>query len=405
MRRARARRPARASETIHGGRTSGQPWSLRLCFFGGAPWPKKSIVPAPMFFFAIWSPVAALAQALFFSRQKMAAPWRGGWWNGTCGVWDSGSGWQTGGGWEAAPPPESGQSAAAVAAAPQAAAPAPAPAAAAPAPQSAAAVAAAPQATGRSRSPSSIPSPSSSSGQAAAAVAAAPKAPGTAAVAAVQVQGVAYTPGPTSPMGQPHEVTRDAWDFQFFTTLKKEKRFTAGARWHNAALKWFRDSCERDGVAQIIFSNQTKAAVADITHPKGMDYSFDESKTWQWSWWEMVAMLDHGSREYVVGLDRSGGLVACRFEPRPNSYDHKRHHAGQGTPDTKMRIWDFVLIRKDGSGVRLHPAWKTTKVESFAVEGHEEEVPIPSKGLGKSDGPGTYRAYKDIGSDRTLRFG
>ena len=140
-----------------------------------------------------------------------------------------------------------------------------------------------------------------------------------------------------------------------------------------------------------------------------MSYSFDESKTWQWSWWEMVAMLDNGSREYVVGPDRSGGLVGCRFEPRPNSYDHKRHHAktSAGGPQTatKLPIWDFVLIRKDGSGVRLHPAWSTTKVESFAVEGHEEEVPIPWAGLGKSDGPGTYRAYKDIGSDRILRFG
>ena len=70
-----------------------------------------------------------------------------------------------------------------------------------------------------------------------------------------------------------------------------------------------------------------------------------------------------------------------------------------------MPIWDFVLIRKDGSGIRLHPQWSTTKVESYDVEGHDEEVQPPCAGLGGSDGPGTYKYYKEIGSKRELRFG
>ena len=210
-------------------------------------------------------------------------------------------------------------------------------------------------------------------------------------------------------MGKADDVAKNVWDLEFFAALKKEKRFTPGYRQHNAALKWFRDKCEREHVAEAKFSNQTKAAVAGIRHPKGMSYTFDESEMGEWSWWEMVAMLNSESMEFVVASDRSGGLVGCRLEPRPGSYDHKRHHeknlAGRPETDTQLRVWDFVLIRKDGSGVRLHPQWSTPKVESYAVEGHDEEVQTPWAGLGGSDGPGTYKSYKEIGSQRMLRFG
>ena len=69
-----------------------------------------------------------------------------------------------------------------------------------------------------------------------------------------------------------------------------------------------------------------------------------------------------------------------------------------------MKVWDFVLIRSDQSGVRLHPQWSTPKVESYAGEGHAQEVEIPQRGLGESDGPGTYKHFKTEGSQRTLRF-
>ena len=47
------------------------------------------------------------------------------------------------------------------------------------------------------------------------------------------------------------------------------------------------------------------------------------------------------------------------------------------------------VTRVDGSAVRLHPQWSKTAVESYAVEGHAEEVEIPAHGLGESGGPGT----------------
>ena len=125
---------------------------------------------------------------------------------------------------------------------------------------------------------------------------------------------------------------------------------------------------------------------------------------------EMVAQLDAASMKTLVqGPDgRSQGLVACHLAPRPNSYDRKRHHqqrnSGGRASATKLPVWDFVLIRNDGSGVRLHPNWASTWVECFDVEGHAEAAEPPRRGLGASDGRGTYKRYKAIGTQYRLKF-
>ena len=138
--------------------------------------------------------------------------------------------------------------------------------------------------------------------------------------------------------------------------------------------------------------------------------TFDASDMREWSWLEMVVALDRVSLEYVVqDGDRSRGLISCELRPRPGSYDHKRHHALRlaKTPvqDVRLPVWDFVLIRSDKSAVRLHPQWNTTKVETYAVEGHVTPVEIPARGLGESDYKGMFRYYKELGNQRTILFG
>ena len=138
-------------------------------------------------------------------------------------------------------------------------------------------------------------------------------------------------------------------------------------------------------------------------HPKGAEFHFVEEDMREWSWWELVAHMDDDSLEYVVcDGDRSRGLIACEVRPRPNSYDHRRQV--QRTDVPQLREWDFVLIRSDCSVVRLHLAWSKTKIPTFAVEGHTQPVEIPRSGLGRSDGRGTFKYYKQIGQERTLRF-
>ena len=76
-----------------------------------------------------------------------------------------------------------------------------------------------------------------------------------------------------------------------------------------------------------------------------------------------------------------------------------------GAPQSRLSKWDFVLLRSDGAAVRLHTEWSTPKIPTCAVEGHTEPVEIPQNGLGRSDGRGTFRWYRNLGQEETLRFG
>ena len=67
-------------------------------------------------------------------------------------------------------------------------------------------------------------------------------------------------------------------------------------------------------------------------------------------------------------------------------------------------MWDFVLHRDDGTGVRLHPNWSNRKVAAFALSPHADTVQSPKAGLGQSDGRGTFRYYADLGVERTFHF-
>ena len=77
---------------------------------------------------------------------------------------------------------------------------------------------------------------------------------------------------------------------------------------------------------------------------------------------------------------------------------------GEPLQNAQVRVWDFLLKRRDGTPVRLHPQWSTTNVDTFAGEGHEAEVETPAHGLGESDGRGMYNHCKRVGNQRTLKF-
>ena len=101
-------------------------------------------------------------------------------------------------------------------------------------------------------------------------------------------------------------------------------------------------------------------------------------------------------------------MAGCELSRRPNSYDHKRHnqlkHAQKPYGNPQLRVWDFVLIRDDGTALRVHPQWSTTKIETYEGAGHAEQGEPPTAGLGNSDGRGTYKYYKDVGTKGHLRF-
>ena len=118
----------------------------------------------------------------------------------------------------------------------------------------------------------------------------------------------------------------------------------------------------------------------------------------------MVAQMNEESIRYVVeDGDCNRGLVGCEFRRRTGSYDHSRQVQPDYGDRAQLRCWDFVLKRSDGTAVRLHPQWSTNEIPTYAVEGHEE-TQIPHNGLGMSDGRGTFRYYREVGVQKTLKF-
>ena len=106
--------------------------------------------------------------------------------------------------------------------------------------------------------------------------------------------------------------------------------------------------------------------------------------------------------------ERSRGLTGCYIAPRPNSIDHKRlhkiHTATGQAQNLKLPVWDFVVMREDGTAVRLNPPRSHTKVECCALNGPSETIHPPPRGLGQSWVRGTYRWYMDHQTMQSLKF-
>ena len=192
--------------------------------------------------------------------------------------------------------------------------------------------------------------------------------------------------------------------------------FTATYNQHNAALKWLRSQFEDwddPFSTKAIKLPDHFLQMPQIIKGSGMAWAWDETKTVSWHWHELVCQLQDEDIALVCGgvEGRSGGITKCCFRWRPNSYDHQRHNAMKetrgficGNPKVRLPLWDFVLIRDDSTGIRLHPSWGTTKVTTFELGGHTAPVEPPAKGLGKSDGPGTFQKYVKTGQTGLLRF-
>ena len=193
------------------------------------------------------------------------------------------------------------------------------------------------------------------------------------------------------------------FDIGFFREWPANNAYRDKYKQHNAALKYLRQ-CFASTAVEIVPLHLHNVQIARISHAKGTAYSFDKNVMLDWSWLEMVAQLDEDSMLEVVG----GGLVRCEFSRRPNSYDHATHFAMNAERNEhegpQLRIWDFVLWREDGSGIRLHPQWTRPRIATFATESHAEQVQCPRKGPGRSDGEGTFKKYKDVATQGTLKF-
>ena len=203
------------------------------------------------------------------------------------------------------------------------------------------------------------------------------------------------------------------FDVAFFQ--KQQDELNRNYKQHNAALKWFRESCEEFEQVEMVFSNESSHAVPQIVHPKGMHYTWNRKDIYQWRWQDMVAQMARESMEWVVeGPEhRSRGIVQCMIQ-QSNTYDHKRHfalkeklkNAGQPIPEDMLYEWFFILTRDDGSFVALRPNYSDTKIPCHwtAVAELQDPGEVPKTGLGGSSGRGTYTHFKEKNVKKTLRF-
>jgi hypothetical protein len=75
------------------------------------------------------------------------------------------------------------------------------------------------------------------------------------------------------------------------------------------------------------------------------------------------------------------------------------------TPQSRaLQIWDFVMVRSDGSSCWLHPNWGDNNVAYGEITAVQQTViQPPSCGRGGS-GPKCFKFYKDVRVDKPLKF-
>ena len=201
------------------------------------------------------------------------------------------------------------------------------------------------------------------------------------------------------------------FDVDFFLGYKN---FRGHYKQHNQCLKWWRFTQEVPDnpfhSPPKVFDNVKMTSVATVVHGTRTNFSFDQTRMVPWTWLEMVAQLrDDDIRAVVAGTAGECRLVGCCLAVRPGSYDVKRHYhdrieSGETQQMMKKPVWDFVLFRTDGSGLRMHPSWSERKVVCWPVEAHACRVEPPPAGLGRSAGRGTFRAYAFMDCKLELRF-
>ena len=144
--------------------------------------------------------------------------------------------------------------------------------------------------------------------------------------------------------------------------------------------------------------------VRKVIHGEREAFEIDWSPTgWtNWSWQQMVSHLTDEFLDWVVdGPDgRSGGILGCSINARPGSSDIKMQN--QVKHRRQLPVFDFVIWRADGSHLHMHPGWNSLQIGCH--EGAAPPAQVPAKGVGKSDGPGTFRRVVTEQYPKKLRF-
>ena len=183
---------------------------------------------------------------------------------------------------------------------------------------------------------------------------------------------------------------------------------------NNYAHKYLRWSCEHPfgvpcipGGGRILNFDLTRDTFRIfIAHHQenGPANWFDSSCEEQpWSWRHLLVTIPQLWQSPVVSL---------RFVAIPGTTDHKRmvNEWEKFEPGVRPPVWNFVVGLQDGTMWRLRPRFRGNKVDIRKWDGEPIISPVPAKGAGKLDGPGTQahygpdhgQMYYETGLDPTL---
>lgn len=209
------------------------------------------------------------------------------------------------------------------------------------------------------------------------------------------------------------------------------RKYAGAIQNHNAALKWCRQAVEPQNISYNISTEahfmrwelpfDDFILVRPCVHGERHHFDFDYFRQRPWNWQQMISHFDYDDRKYVVqGPESSSrGIVGCWVAPRPGSYDHlmTSHNQARDRDGNVVRraIWDFQVVRDDGTSVYLHPSWQTTKVSAWEAPPMPHQgsprcgisdtfTVVPKGGPGTSNGPGTFQHYLKSQRSRVLRF-
>ena len=185
-------------------------------------------------------------------------------------------------------------------------------------------------------------------------------------------------------------------------------------KYHNHALKWFRELAEEAGESERFFDNAIPVILPLCVHTDGPNYRFDTAPEHarEWQWQSMVAQLNPASKNRLLMPGQYIRTCCIRvtgrqdFKTQRKERDNeKAKNKGKVLIEPRFReTWDFVLTYGDGHTVYLHPSHQGNKVQAYFGQPPVDEE-VPQTGRGGSDGRGTFKKFSHKGYNETLTFG
>jgi len=227
---------------------------------------------------------------------------------------------------------------------------------------------------------------------------------------------------PEHPLSMEVNTNRETFNQEFFETYGERVGFREHIKAnYNEALKYFRLLGSKDD--KNFELPRTPLSIPPFSHEeRGTKYHTVDGPPNAFGWLEMIAHIlnkEPDEEDGLTGMQRvvGVGVVSCCFKKDPSIYAHavyqnmsNEEKRAKSAKDEVEKMWDFVIVRADGSECALHPSFTKNHLGYRDVRGpggvlmRTGPPQVPKAGPGKSDGHGTFKRMKKNAVDRTLKW-